>query len=137
MSKFIGELDTRLMVDDESGVFKLLARFGYQSDVAGKTFWAEVGFETDFCSVPRVPIAYEMLGNRARKAGTIHDHLYSSHEVSRQLADEVLREMLILEGVCHIEAMEFYLAVRQFGGSHWGPPVGTVSDATLARVPNM
>ena len=121
MSAFIGELDTRLIADDESGVFGLLAPFGYQSNVAGKTFTVPVGFKTDFCSVPRVPIAYDMLGNRARKAGTVHDWLYSSHEVERQMADEVLREMLILEGVGHLEAMQFYLAVRAFGGSHWGP----------------
>ncbi len=38
------------------------------------------------------------------------------------MADEVLREMLLMpeEGVDHFEAMEFYLAVRAGGGSHWG-----------------
>ena len=123
MSAWIGELDTRLVADDESGKFQLLAAFGYQSDVAGITITVPVGFETDFCSVPRVPIAYDLLGNRARKAGTIHDFLYTSHLVSRQLADEVLREMLLLEGVDHQEAMAFYLAVRACGGSHWGPTV--------------
>lgn len=121
MSAFLGPLDTRLIKDNESGVFRLLAPFSYQSDVAGQTFTAPVGFETDYCSVPRVPGVYDMLGNRARQAGTIHDWLYSSHVVPRQMADEVLREMLLLEGVCHFEAMEFYLAVRAGGGSHWGP----------------
>lgn len=121
MSAFIGELDTRLVADDESGLFRLLAPFGYQSDVAGMTITAPTGFETDFCSVPRVPLAYELLGNRARKAGTIHDWLYSTHELPRELADEVLREMLLIDGVGHFEAMEFFLAVRRFGGSHWGP----------------
>ncbi len=121
MSSFIGVLRTDLIKDDESGVFELCLPFSYQSDVAGQTFTAPAKFRTDFCSVPRVPIAYDMLGNRARQAGTIHDWLYTSHAVPRQLADEVLREMLLLEGVGHFEAMEFYLAVRAGGGSHWGP----------------
>ncbi len=119
MSAFIGELDTRLVQDDEQGIFSLLAIFGFQSDVAGQTFWLPIGFCTDFCSVPRIPIAYELLGNRARKSGAVHDYLYNSHVVSRELADEVLREMLILQGVSHFEAMQFYLAVRAGGGSHW------------------
>lgn len=121
MSAFVGSLDTRLIKDDEPGVFELLAPFAYQSDVAGITITAPAGFRTDFCSVPRVPIAYDMLGNRARQAGTIHDWLYTCHAVPRQMADEVLREMLLLEGVGHFEAMEFYLGVRAGGGSHWGP----------------
>lgn len=137
MSAFIGALRTDLIKDDEAGLFELVLPFGYASDVAGKTFTAPIGFRTDFCSVPRVPIAYEMLGNRARMAGTIHDWLYTSHEVDRKMADEVLREMLLLEGVDHFEAMEFYLAVRAGGGSHWGPsvPSQNVSDSTLASVP--
>jgi len=66
-------------------------------------------------------LAYDMLGNRARKAGTIHDRLYVTHELPREMADQVLREMLQQDGVGKCEAEAFYLAVRSFGGSHWGP----------------
>lgn len=121
MSEFVGRLRVELVDDTKAGLFDLIDTFGFKSDVAKMTFVAPVGFRTDFCSVPRVPLAYEMLGNRARRAGTIHDLLYKTHVVPRKLADEVLREMLLMpeEGVCHFEAMEFYLAVRTFGGSHW------------------
>lgn len=119
MSAFIGRLHAELIEDDAAGRWELLLALTYQSDVAGKTFTAPAGFHTDFCSVPRVPLAYDLLGNRARQAGTVHDYLYTTHEVSRKMADEVLREMLLLEGVGHVEAMAFYLAVRMFGGAHW------------------
>lgn len=33
-------------------------------------------FETDFASVPRVPIFYEMWGNRAHREAVLHDYLY-------------------------------------------------------------
>jgi len=121
MSAFVGDLDARLIKDDESGLFQLLQPFGFQSDVAKVMITAPIGFTTDFCSVPRVPFAYDMLGNRARKSGAIHDRLYVTHELPREMADKVLREMLLLDGVGPFEAMEFYLAVRQFGGAHWGP----------------
>jgi len=120
MAGFIGNLVVKLIADDESGLWEGVERFGFQSDVAKMTIWAEIGARSDFCSVPRVPIAYELLGNRARKSGYIHDEIYRSHIVPREMADKVLHEMLLLDGVGPFEAMEFYLAVRQFGGSHWG-----------------
>lgn len=121
MSAFIGNLDTRIIKDDKAGLFQLLAPFSFQSDRLGRTFTAPAGFQTDFCSVPRVPLAYDMLGNRARMSGAIHDWLYSSHVTTREEADQVLHEMLLLDGVSECEAGQFYLAVRMFGASHWGP----------------
>jgi hypothetical protein len=121
MSEFIGDLVVRLVNDDASGLWELVQPFGFRSDVAGRVIMAPAGHRTDFCSVPRVPLAYVTLGNRARRAGTIHDRLYVTHELPREKADEVLREMLLLDGVGHFEAMQFYLAVRAAGGTHWGP----------------
>lgn len=121
MAKFIGDLVAKLIEDDESGVWELQEPFAFESDVAGVTITAPVGHKTDFCSVPRVPFAYLMLGDRARKAGAIHDRLYVTHELPREIADRVLKEMLKLNGVGNFEAQEFYLAVRSFGGCHWGP----------------
>lgn len=121
MSGFIGNLVAKLVADDQSGVWELIEPLSFQSVVAGTTITAPPGHRTDFCSVPRVPLAYDMLGNRARKAGTIHDRLYVTHELPREIADQVLREMLQQDGVGRCEAEAFYLAVRSFGGSHWGP----------------
>jgi hypothetical protein len=118
---FIGNLLVKLVADDESGLWELMEPLAFESAVAGGTITAPAGHRTDFCSVPRVPLAYDMLGNRARKAGAIHDRLYVTHELPREMADQVLREMLQQDGVGKREAEAFYLAVRSFGGSHWGP----------------
>lgn len=124
MSAFIGKLRVELLDDSTQGKWGLTEPFGYQSDVAGMTFIAPIGFTTDFCSVPRIPLAFDILGDRARMSGTIHDLLYTApHLVDRSMADQVLREMLLLEGIPHLEAMEFYLAVRAGGESHWVPDV--------------
>jgi hypothetical protein len=119
MSKFIGNLDTRLIRDDFHGLFQLLSPLSYQSDLAKQTFTAPIGFQSDFCSVPSVPGVYEMLGNRFREAGAIHDYLYFAKPVEREMADAVLREMILLLGASKEEAEAFYLAVREFGWTRW------------------
>lgn len=115
---FLGDLVVKLLSDDRDGLWEHRQRFGYR-DKDGNEYWCEVGTTTDFCSVPRVPLAYEMLGNRARKAGAVHDDLYARGIVAREKADELLREMLMLDGVSACEAEQFYLAVRMFGASHY------------------
>lgn len=129
MSAWVGRLVAVLIEDDESGLWELVEPLGFSSEVAGMTFVAPPGFRTDFCSVPRVPLAYELLGNRARKAGVVHDWLYTTHVVPRAVADKVLREMVRADGVDAIEAEEFYLAVRLAGGSHWGPDPAAARDS--------
>lgn len=119
MAQFIGDLVVKLVNDDAQGLWELVQPLSFKSDVAGRVVTAPVGYRTDFCSVPRVPLVYDLLGNRARKSGTIHDWLYTSHEVNRETADSILREMLLLDGVNRVEAEEFYLAVRVGGRSHW------------------
>ena len=119
MSAFIGDMDVRLIHDDTGGLWQLLSVFGYQSDCANTTIMVEIGTQSDFYSVPRVPLVYDMLGNRFRRSGLVHDSLYKSRLVSREMCDQILREMLLVEGAAHYEAEEFYLAVRQFGASHY------------------
>jgi len=131
MNGFSGDLEVKLITDDESGLWELTAPLSFDSVVAGRPITAPAGHRTDFCSVPRVPLAYDMLANRARKAGTLHDRLYITHELPREVADQVLREMLLQDGVGEFEAQEFFAAVRMFGGSHWGPdPVAAPVLAT-------
>ena len=121
MSRWVGRLAVALVQDDESGVWQHLEPLGFDSAIAGRVITVPVGDTTDFCSVPRVPLVYEMLGNRARRAGAVHDRLYKTHELTREMSDEVLREMLVQDDVDACEAQAFFLAVRMFGGSHWGP----------------
>lgn len=121
MSKFIGNLDVRLLADTSKGSWKLMCPLSFDSEVLGKVITAPFGFVTDFCSVPRIPLAYDLLGDRFRMSGTIHDYLYESHVVDRDQADRMLKEMLLAEGAEEVEAEAFFLAVRLGGESHWTP----------------
>lgn len=117
---FVGDLVVKLLKDDRDGFWEHRERSGFR-DKDGNEYWCEIGTTTDFCSVPRVPLAYEMLGNRARRAGAVHDDLYARGIVSREKADDLLYEMLLLDGVSACEAEQFRLAVRMFGASHYTP----------------
>jgi hypothetical protein len=72
VSKFITELDVKCIND---GCWILDTSLIYQSDILG---FIEVlsGFQTDFASVPRVPILYMFFGDRAHREAVLHDYLY-------------------------------------------------------------
>jgi hypothetical protein len=46
----------------------------YWSETVGQ-IEVPVGFETDFASVPRVPVAYQVWGDRAHRESVLHDYL--------------------------------------------------------------
>lgn len=82
------------------------------------------GYVTDFASVPRVPILFEMFGGLANKAAALHDWLYTVHSRPREWCDSVLRAAMLATGFSHFQAEAFYLGVRAVGGSHffgWTP----------------
>jgi len=102
------------------GTWRLLAPLVYESDVAATTIEVPAGFITDFASVPRVPLVFDWLGDRGNLAATVHDFLYTApHPFTRAIADAVLREALIAQGVAHEEAEAIYLGVHEFGGLYW------------------
>ena len=86
-------------------------------------------FETDFCSVPRIPFAYLLLGGLAHHAGLIHDALYTDsssvvireisdhvqYEYSRAWADEVFLEALKACGIGLAKRLAMYAGVRLAG----------------------
>ena len=122
MSQFLDSLEVE-QVEDASeegrGTWRLLADFRYLSDVAMQQFTVPQGFVTDFASVPRIPLVFDWLGDRGNLAATLHDWLYSAKPVSRELADAILKEALLVQGVGHIEAAAIYLGVRIGGASHY------------------
>lgn len=136
MSEFLGRPQLELVEDTTKGLWRLLQPFSYQSDVAGTTIVVPAGFPTDFCSVPRVPLAWEFLGDRARRAGIVHDWLYTCKMFPREMADRVLKEMVLVCGLDELEATAFYLAVHVGGASHWNPIVaqGTQPDGDVGDV---
>jgi hypothetical protein len=59
------------------------------------------GFETDLASVPRVPVAYMMWGDRAHREAILHDYLYSicaDPDLPREDCDELFRQAMISRG---------------------------------------
>lgn len=80
------------------------------------------GFETDFASVPRLPLAFLLAGDTGHYAAVVHDWLYSGRSdvaVSRRAADDVLLEALEVTGVAWWRRWPMWLAVRLFGGRCW------------------
>jgi hypothetical protein len=125
MSAFLSDLQVELVSDATNsgrGTWRLTAPLVYQSDVAKRTFTVPAGFETDFSSVPRTPVAFLLTADSAHEASTVHDALYSFHWVPRNVADAVLREASLVSGVPAWRAALMFYGVRAFGWSHWNGP---------------
>lgn len=120
MSKFLTPLRVeRIAGWDTRGTWQLLSLLAYVSDVADTTFVVPAGFITDFASVPRVPIAFLLAGDTAHEAAVIHDWIYTTHEVDRQMADAVFREACLVDDVPWWRAWLMWSAVRIGGSSPW------------------
>ena len=116
MAKFLTDLDVRC-IDD--GRWKLDAPLVYESDVEGVgRIEVPAGFETDFASVPRVPIAYTLFGDRAHREAVLHDYLYridSVPVVEREMADDVFLEAMAERGKGFFVRYAMYWGVRLGG----------------------
>ena len=123
MAKFLSKLDVEQVEDrreEGRGTWRLLSPLIYRSDVADDTFVVPKGFVTDFASVPRIPLVFDWLGDRGNLAATLHDRLYSKpHMVRRAMADRILLEALIVQGVPRLAALAIWLGVRIGGASHY------------------
>jgi len=75
-------------------------------------------FETDFASVPRLPLIYDAFGDRAHYESVIHDYLYcinSKPVVSREIADKIFLEAMELRGKSWFVRNMMYAGVRLGG----------------------
>lgn len=121
MSKFLNKLQIEVADNVDDGKWVLLSALIYQSDVAGRTFVVPKGFQTDLASVPRLPVVFLLTGDTSTEAAAVHDYLYSSHEVTRETADQVLREASQATGVPGWRRWLMWAGVRLGGASHWDP----------------
>ena len=114
MSKFLTELDARLKDDDR--IWILGSPLIYESDILGR-IEVPAGFNTDFASVPRLPIVYMLYGDRAHRESVVHDWLYRIDSIPPATYDQANDVFL--------EAMECRgkrWLVRKF--MYWGVCVG-------------
>lgn len=118
MAKFLTELKARCLTDK---IWVLDEDLVYQSDLVGK-ITAPKGFYTDFASVPRVPIAYMLFGDRAHHESVIHDLGYridASPAMTRKQVDQVFLEAMRERGKSWATRYTMYWAVRLGAGSSW------------------
>lgn len=116
MSKFLTNLVIEQITDK---IFSLVSPLIYQSDILGG-FKIEVpaGFYSDGASVPRVPIAYMLFGDRAHHEAVLHDYLYrrdSIPEVDFSTANDVFREAMKARDKSWLIRWPMYLGVKLGG----------------------
>jgi hypothetical protein len=110
-------LEGRWVADE---LFELTKEFRYDTAInGGARIIVPAGFTTDFASVPRLPLAYMVFGNKAHMAAVVHDYLYTTGIWPKDQADLVFREAMLATGIKPWQAEQMYAAVRDFGESAW------------------
>ena len=95
--QFLNELEISTLPDTEN-IWFLVSHLAYNSSYLSETIDVPAGFVTDLASVPRVPIAYQLWGNRAHREAVIHDFLYQTHMTSKSIADKIFLEAMKVRG---------------------------------------
>lgn len=109
-----------------------LAPIRYESDVLGQTVIVPAEMITDFASVPRLPLAWWLVGDTAHRAAVVHDLLYQHPDFDdRALADAVFREAMAADDQDVEPAWRRWLAwsgVRSGGWYAWSRYEKRASD---------
>lgn len=90
--------------------------------VGKEVFLVPTGFKTDLASIPRWLWSF-IAPNEAHYVfpSILHDYLYMyPGDRQRQYIDEIFYSFLLERGVSRFKAYQMYIAVRIFGGSHFG-----------------
>lgn len=92
----------------------------YQSDLLGLTITVPKDFQTDAESCPRwLPIINSLFGNIADEPAVVHDWLYYTAEVPRQMADKVLMEAMLIIPIPRWRCHGVYCGLRMGGWTAW------------------
>ena len=120
MAEFLSELDIALRKDSDS-IYILKSPLIYLSDIVGKIV-VNKDFQTDCASVPRLPIAYALFGDRAHRESVIHDYLYrcdSQPQATYSEANRVFLEAMKLRGKGFFVRHGMFLGVVLGGWTYW------------------
>lgn len=119
MSRFTDALVVSPMADGKTWV--TLRPFGYDvgEEGSGDTVDVEIGFTTDFASVPRMLWWAMPRWGKYGNAAVIHDWLYWNQNCSRPAADAIMLEAMGVVSVPVWQRYPIYWAVRLFGGIAW------------------
>ena len=94
----------------------------YAGDICGFQFVIPAGFITDGASIPRSlwRICGHPMSTKRFPIALVHDWLYSGNvPCTREFADSVYRDGLVLLGFPKWKANLEYYMLRLFGGSRW------------------
>ena len=89
----------------------MLEWFGYYSQRLDHTVWMPPGFVLDFASIPRMPLAFLVMGNTMHWEAAIHDLFYRWPLIGRVESDLVFFEA----GKVRSESRENQGALYRFG----------------------
>jgi hypothetical protein len=113
-AKAIGERNKRV-------IWKLNSPLGFRFD-NGTYLWVPKGFESDFASVPRIPIVYMLWGDRAHRESILHDYFYRRDcalAVTRAEADKFFQMAMVSQGQPFYIVYPMYVGVRIGGLSSY------------------
>lgn len=116
MDRFAEPLQAELLTDRKT--WRLLAPFSYLDPDHGLIV-VPADFETDFASVPRVPIIFDLVGAYGHAAAVLHDWLYRSGMLARKDADEVFYNALRSSGIARWRTWIMWAGVRIGGRSSY------------------
>ena len=90
-------------------------------DVFGYRIIVKKGFDFDGASIPRA--LWGLYGNplsgKFRIAALVHDALYASQKVPRELADDIFLDLMKQHRVGYMKRQTMYYAVRSAGWYAW------------------
>jgi hypothetical protein len=103
----------------------------FESDALARTIVVPAGFVTDFASVPRLPLAFLFLGDRAHEAAVVHDYLYAfghAMGVTKDMADKVFLEAMEETSAESLLNKLEYAGPALFGGRFYQSPAKDKAD---------
>lgn len=119
MANFLTHLDVRCRND---GTWILIQDLQYQSAIIDDVIVVPAGFQTDFASVPRVPIFYTLFGDRAHRESVVHDYLYridARPSTTFNEANDIFLEAMAVRGKGFFVRYAMYWGVCLGGCTAW------------------
>lgn len=131
---------TKLRVEeaghDLSGraVWELLEPLVFESSVHGLVTVPPT-FRTNYASVPRLPLVFWVAGERVHKEAALHDYFYTVHSMTRQEADDLFLEALLLNPLIPAGlARSMHKAVCWFGQGSWNDDTNILQPEEIRRM---
>lgn len=118
MNRYIGTL--QYVEAEQPGYYVLTAPLSFESERAGCIIVAMPGFVTNFVTGRKLFIVRRIVTEAMNPAAVAHDQMYDKGMVSREMADAVFRDAMLVSGVASWRAWAAWAAVRTFGGKFYG-----------------